>query len=626
MNKTVNINLAGLFFHIDEDAYLKLQRYLDAIKRSFTDSQGRSEILADIEARIAELFSERIQHDKQVVSSKQVDDIIAIMGQPEDYLVDDEIFEDEPKPRSERKRNTKKLYRDTDNSYVAGVASGIGHYFNIDAIWIRLLWVLLTIFSGGSFILIYILFWILVPEALTTSEKLTMTGEAVTISNIEKKIKDGFDTVSDAVKNIDFQEQGQKLKDGFNDVTDNVSDAVKHIKSSNATTNLKSKSKGFFDTISDIFMFFFKLLAKFIGVILILSSAAALIGILIAFFTAGFADAFEIPGVDLIDAMNSANVPIWFASFLAFLAIGIPLFFIFYLGLKILVTNLKSIGNVAKFSLLGIWILAIVGLSVIGVRQAAEYAYDTNVIDNETFAINTMNPLEISMQGNEAYGYTNFYREGHGVDILYDDSDNRFIYSNDVRLSIKTTTDSVGRIQVQKFAEGRSHKIAKERANNVIYNYTITNNKIVLDNFLTTAIENKFRDQDVRVILYLPEGTVFKLNRNTKSFLNWRRASNNLVSFSDASHSFQIVNGEAVCLDCEDEDNEDENDDDKSIKVNIDLNNEDGAKLKINEEGVDIKTNTNQLKIDDDGVQLNNQKVKVDINDTDGISIKSSSD
>ena len=97
MNKTVNINLAGIFFHIDEDAYLKLQRYLEAIKRSFTDSQGRSEIIADIESRIAELFSERVQHDKQVIRLKEVDEIIAIMGQPEDYLVDDEIFEDDPK-------------------------------------------------------------------------------------------------------------------------------------------------------------------------------------------------------------------------------------------------------------------------------------------------------------------------------------------------------------------------------------------------------------------------------------------------------------------------------------------------------------------------------------------------
>ena len=167
MNKTVNINLAGIFFHIDEDAYLKLQRYLEAIKRSFTDSQGRSEILSDIEARIAELFSERIQNDKQVVGSSLVDEVIGIMGQPEDYKVDEEIFDDQPQEEyTYQAKNTRKLYRDPDTSYIAGVAAGLAHYFGISVVLIRILWVLLTLFSGGTFIIIYIIFWALVAEAL----------------------------------------------------------------------------------------------------------------------------------------------------------------------------------------------------------------------------------------------------------------------------------------------------------------------------------------------------------------------------------------------------------------------------------------------------------------------------
>src|SRR5690606_37683768 len=166
-----------------------LQRYLESIKRSFTDSQGRSEIISDIEARIAELFTERVQHDKQVIGIKEVDEIIAIMGQPEDYLVDDEIFEDEPQFTSNKKSEpSKKLFRDTDNSYISGVSSGLGHYLGIDAVWMRLLWIILTIASSGTFIIIYIIFWILVPAAVTTAEKIMMTGEPVNISNIEKKI------------------------------------------------------------------------------------------------------------------------------------------------------------------------------------------------------------------------------------------------------------------------------------------------------------------------------------------------------------------------------------------------------------------------------------------------------
>ena len=146
MNKTVNINLAGIFFHIDEDAFLKLKNYLDAIKHSFTDSQGRDEIIQDIEARIAELFAEKRETDKQVIGMREVDAVIEIMGQPEDYKVDDDIFEDEETSHSSysntkhteaktEKRN-KKLYRDPDNSYISGVSSGLGHYFSIDPVWV----------------------------------------------------------------------------------------------------------------------------------------------------------------------------------------------------------------------------------------------------------------------------------------------------------------------------------------------------------------------------------------------------------------------------------------------------------------------------------------------------------
>ena len=88
MNKTVNINIGGLFFHIDEDAYQKLSKYFDAIKRSLSNSSGKEEIMKDIEMRVAELFTERQKSDKHVINTKDVDEVVAIMGQPEDYRID----------------------------------------------------------------------------------------------------------------------------------------------------------------------------------------------------------------------------------------------------------------------------------------------------------------------------------------------------------------------------------------------------------------------------------------------------------------------------------------------------------------------------------------------------------
>ena len=240
MNKTVNINLANRLFHIDEGAYLKMQRYLESVKRSFANTTGSDEILADIEARIAELFYEKLENERQVITQKEVDAVITIMGQPEDYIVDEAIFEDEPQPtgrRSEPKR-PKKLYRDTDQKYVAGVSSGLAHYFTIDPLWIRLLWVILTVSSAGSFILVYGLLWLLIPEAVTTSEKLDMRGEDINISNIERKVKEGFDDVAQKIKNVDYEGVGNKVKSG---------------------------GKTFFDTIGDLILFIFKIIGKLLA-------------------------------------------------------------------------------------------------------------------------------------------------------------------------------------------------------------------------------------------------------------------------------------------------------------------------------------------------------------------------
>ncbi|RUA15499.1 MAG: hypothetical protein DSY83_07455, partial [Flavobacteriia bacterium] len=189
MNKTVNINLANTLFHIDDDAYNKLRRYLESIKRSFAGTKGSDEIIADIEARIAELFLEKMENERQVITHKEVDQVIDVMGQPEDYMVDEDIFEDDPKrTHAEPSPKAKKLYRDIDHKYIGGVCAGLEHYLGLDALWIRIIFLLLAVFTSGFGLIAYILLWILVPEAATTSQKLDMRGEPVNISNIERKV------------------------------------------------------------------------------------------------------------------------------------------------------------------------------------------------------------------------------------------------------------------------------------------------------------------------------------------------------------------------------------------------------------------------------------------------------
>jgi len=210
MNKTININLGGLVFYIDEDAYQQLKNYLGAIERSLSSSEGKEEIIADIESRIAELFNEKLKDNKQVINQQDVLSVIQVMGEPEDYRVDEEVFGGDEK-QSKSNASSRKLYRDTDNKMLAGVSAGLGHYLGINKNWIRLLFLALS-GSGGFGLLLYAILWIGMPEAKTTAQKLEMKGEPINLDTIEKKVKEGYQSVKKNVEEVDLNEVGQKIK------------------------------------------------------------------------------------------------------------------------------------------------------------------------------------------------------------------------------------------------------------------------------------------------------------------------------------------------------------------------------------------------------------------------------
>lgn len=586
MNKTVNINLANVLFHIDEGAFNKMRLYLESIKRSFANTPGSDEILADIEARIAELFHEKLENERQVITQKEVDEVITIMGQPEDYMVDEDIFEDEPRSsRTAEQRRSKKLYRDTEMKYVAGVSSGLAHYVGIDPLWVRLLWVILTLGSGGGFILLYGLLWILIPEAATTSQKLDMRGEDINISNIERKVKEGFDDVAEKVKNVDYSEVGNKVKNG---------------------------GKTFFDTIGDIIMFFFKIFGKFIGIILIIVGAATIIGMFIGLLTVGTLDWIHLPGVDNI-MDNITGAPVWLLSLLVFFVIGIPFFFLLYLGLKILVNNLKSIGNIAKFSLLGLWLISLISLIVIGVREAASHAFTgTTTVENSIYLESATDTLNIKLAGSEFYDRDDNVRMNDMI-MIYDKDGNPVLQSEDVRFNIKKSNDTVARISIRKEANGPSFNEARATAEKIDYNYTMQSNTLLLDNFLTTNNKNQFNDQEVRVNLYLPVGQLMKYIATNNRDWTIRAQTDRAIGSLDGYIWEMGEDGVLKCKECPLEEQEDEENGRNKVIINkdgLDINiQEDGEsfKMKINDEGVDIEAKDGEdvnIKINEDGVKV----------------------
>ncbi len=190
MKITVSINLGGYSFNIDEDAYTELRRYLKNLELHFAEEESSSEILSDIESRMAELFRGKLTTFKQVITIEDVNHVISVLGTPED-------ISDNEKRSAGDKFSTpgyNRMYRDSDRRIIGGVCSGMAAYWNIEPWIVRVVFLILAM-MGGLGILIYLILYIVLPEAKTTAQKIEMKGDPVNIHNIKESVKKEFNTV-----------------------------------------------------------------------------------------------------------------------------------------------------------------------------------------------------------------------------------------------------------------------------------------------------------------------------------------------------------------------------------------------------------------------------------------------
>ncbi len=557
MNKTVNINIGGLFFHIDEDAYQKLSRYFDAIKRSLNNASGKDEIMKDIEMRVAELFTDRQKSDKHVINNKDVDEVVTIMGQPEDYRIDDDSTETE-NFTSTSFTGRKKLYRDRNRATIGGVCTGLGHYFGIDAVWIKIIFILFT-WVGGSGILAYLILWIATPEAITTSEKLEMTGEPVTISNIEKKVREEFETVSNKIKNVDYDKVGNQIR--------------------STTVNAGNRAGSILGTVFGAF-------AKIIGAFIVMLSSIMLLGICIASVILLFSS--SLPNQYVFNHIHTALdfvTPLWIQGLLFFFVFGIPMFFLLILGLKLLVNNMRSIGAIVKYCLLAVWVIAIGILITILINETSRNAFDGKISNKQTITLNPTDTLSIKFKFNDYYSKN--INDRKDFYLTQDDKNQQVVYSNNVHFEIIRTDEKVAYIQVEKLAQGNSNADAKNKAEKIAYNYSINGNQILLDNYFLNHDISKSRYQRVEIYLYLPKGTLLKPDASVRDFDDSDDDYFNLHYSSD-NYTYKVGDSKIKCLNCPA--NEDEHDD-VDNNDNDDYENHADSNL-IEENGKIINTST----------------------------------
>ncbi len=338
MKKTFNINIAGFPFIIDDD-YTLLNDYIDTIEHAFSNLEDYRELVADIESRIAELLLEQTSTGSPIVTVGDVEDVIRRVGKPEDMVEEDEninitsdsegttvnetIREEEmvtPPPYVPPIKVQKKLFRDTQNSMLGGVCSGLAWYLNIDATWVRLLTVAAVIVSFATVAIAYIILWIVVPEARTPLQRMQMMGEEPTMENIGKTVTDNF-----------REDRGEQ--------------AIAAPAANNSFSNTISSALGIIVKILIV-------IGLIIGIPVLVALGAALLGCLFALImvtTSIFTDTVGIwdgMPVELVKYLTLLGVG-------AIIVIGIPLSLLIRKGLK---PKGHPMGGGAKWTLLGVWI------------------------------------------------------------------------------------------------------------------------------------------------------------------------------------------------------------------------------------------------------------------------------
>ena len=579
MKKNISINIGGVIFHIEEDGYERLKNYLESINQYFAMFDDSHEITVDIEGRIAEIFLSKLKEGKQVVTLKNIEELITTMGNVKDFQSIEEPQEpvsEEPHAKKEQTSNKseQKLYRDINHKILGGVCSGIGHYFKVDPLWIRLLFIILTpttatvpivlyiilwillpetdkikedenlkkiyrnpegrvlggvaggfaayfgvevayirlfliisiLFFGTGFVL-YIILWLILPEANTITEKVQMQGDPVTLSNIESSIK----------KRLNIDESKEE-----------------HIFVKMILFPFRLVSIiiiGLSKTLGPVLLFlveairvFFGLVMTFVGLTILLS-LVLLTGILLGVFTTGTFFGITDMGLYFPLFLVKESLSI-FTIIAAFLASVIPVVFLIVLGISI-ISKSKILNASVGWSLLAVWFISIMGLGfsipsiIFNFREDGIYkevkSYD---LAGKT-AVLTLKEINY-----ENYEPTSLQLRGHG--------------GNQYKL-------------VKEFeSRGRTRKKAIENAKMVEYNVMFEDSIFTFDANITFGKDAKFRGQDLDMILYIPYDQLFKMSYELREIIrNTIYRSGYNVDDMDIENTWLFTPVGLECITCE---------------------------------------------------------------------------
>lgn len=581
MKKNISINISGIIFHIEEDGYETLRKYLDSIKRYFASFEDSSEILSDIESRIAEIFLAKLNEGKQVITAEDVSSLMATMGSVSDFKAaeEQEVGGDSQTQQESHSGATggtstsKKLVRDQKRKILGGVCAGFGHYFNIDPVWPRLLFALLVLGSYGSLLLVYIILWIVLPasedlEEEASVKKMFRDPERKVIGGVASGVAAFFGADLAVIRLLFvittfFGGLGLLVYiilwialPQAKTITEKMQMQGEPVTLSNIESTVKkglNEKEGDESLLARIVLFPFRLIAMIIegvskvlgplfrvvidvirvaiGIVISLTGFFMILALIIAagviFGVFHFNDwpgwwNLTEPALPM-DAIRNA-FPTWTIIF-GFTALFVPAMFINLIGNSIIAKRVVF-NPLVGWTLFVVFFVSVAALSFSIPQMVYAFKEEGEYKEEQTFALNGKVPvLRVHEVGLDDYNVTSLVLRG------YDGPDLKL---------------------VKRFeAQGNTRKAAVENAQMVSYQVQQEDSILTFDSNITFNADAKFRAQRLDMELYIPYNSLFVVEEGV-----WRFIDNNYRDYdgyrdSNFNHTWRMTENGFECIDCD---------------------------------------------------------------------------
>lgn len=449
MKKTIQINLAGHAFSMDEDAYDRLNTYLEQVKAKLGMTAEAQETFEDINLRIAELFRSIHPDATTSVTIENVEEVIKTLGDPADYDTPSDPDDSSSASYAREPYRKKQLFRDPDNRILGGVCSGLGYYFNIDPIIFRLLFILGTFFYASS-ILIYLILWIAIPKAKTLQQRIMMTGVSAGIESLGKR------------------------------------------------PAVRSQS-------NDLIKRTLRIISIVAGIILIVLSFISLTGLIMTFsmtdlvFEKIFSHEIWLPEIEQLFLLPEQRMMVLIGSLLI---VGIPLLVIFYLGLFLVFRFKKGAVTILVTSLI-LWLIGIGLISYSAIRMATEYSAKMEIEERKLLELPSSDTIYIKPSASSL-------KLGEGEQIF---SSNGITIKNQKEGLVLVGTPKFNliknaknfEISIRKKSRGRNSEEALKNAERIEYFFLQDDSLLLLDRYFSIQNPGILRNQTIEVNIQIPE-------------------------------------------------------------------------------------------------------------------------